>query len=256
MLLYFLLFWFFFASKTTEIKTKRIKVATNMEGQFTVIEEADNTGTRECGDIKKLVVEISNFLKYVDIIDNVDFLIKLHAKIYHYGHLVRLESGLSDYFPIPITYAAECVMKRIDSLTPVWYEKEIILFCEDVVNGHPLFDFANPLYSTYKRLCQLCDEKADLGYEEFNEQYEKVACREWGKMDANGDHYCNVFWRKGYENAWELTNSRNRELLWKLPFNKRFLLETVRLGCNNGMECVRYSNCYGVWLERKRALEK
>lgn len=39
--------------------------------------------------------------------------------------------------------------------------------------------------------------------------------------------------------------------LLKLPFSRKFLLETIKIGCNNRHENVQYSNFLGTWIKLK-----
>ena len=205
--------------------------------------------------------EIVTMLDYIDIIDCVEYLEKLHDKIYHHLDLKRRERGVYLHYPIPVSYHAELVKKRILELTPKWYLEEVKTTSDEIVNGYALtdwFHFSEVGYRTYQHLCELWDDPDDLSYEEFVEKFNKDTCTDWNKMDEYGDPY-GGFYRsedpKIKENAYHLSGAHNRKMLWKLPFPKRFLLETVEIGCGRRHESVKDSNHMAVWFQRKRACD-
>lgn len=212
-------------------------------------------------EIDKLTHEIESVIDYIDIIDNLEFLEALYAKIYHRDHLKRVQRGINLYSPIPTNYIAELVWARIIKLTPQWYKADVFTSQHEIVNGYALRNsssFCEVSYCEYKKLCKLWDDTNDLTYDEFVDEFEEKACTDWNKVDDHGESF-GGFWKSTdpeiKENAYHLMREHNREKLWKLPFPKRFLLHTMEIGCSRRQESVKDSNHMGVWFERKRALE-
>ncbi len=80
------------------------------------------------------------------------------------------------------------------------------------------------------------------------EEFEKLCdfCSDWKKMDEHGECF-GGFWNYpegSYEreNAGKLSYQKNIKCLWNLPWPKHFIIYTVKRGCNDRMESVRYSN--------------
>ena len=150
------------------------------------------------------------------------------------------------------------------------YYQPLVLEKTEEVNGYFLYD-AGPLPLFNKQdfddLVAMyngtwkdeSDEEEDSEEEWTDEYFRKVflseACSDWCKMDDHGDYF-QGFWRcpEGSiekENAYELTRLHNLDQLCLLPFPNRLKWETIRIGCGNRMESVRYTNFMCVWLERK-----
>jgi hypothetical protein len=100
----------------------------------------------------------------------------------------------------------------------------------------------------------------NMTWETFYDKFDDIACSDWSKQDRHGTCY-GGFWKYPeesyeYENAYSLSRKDNAKGLFELPFSREFLLETIRVGCNNRQESVKYSNLLGVYMNRKRKLMK
>jgi hypothetical protein len=88
----------------------------------------------------------------------------------------------------------------------------------------------------------------------FWEAFDDAACSSWNKQDDHGECF-GGFWESNdedeREHAYQLSRRHNAVCLYNLPFPKHLLLETVRLGCANRMESVRYSNYLLRWFVDK-----
>ncbi len=94
--------------------------------------------------------------------------------------------------------------------------------------------------------------------EEFDQWLKEEVCSDWNKMDDYGNSF-GGFWQfpegsHEKENAYALSGEFNKAALKALPYPYKLLKWTVRIGCNNRQECVRYSNflCYYVEQTMKR----
>lgn len=89
-------------------------------------------------------------------------------------------------------------------------------------------------------------------FEEWKTAMEKACCSEWYKQDKHGE--CYYTYPEGSfekENAWQFSFDESCQAMWDLPYSKELLLETIKIGCGNRMESVRYSSFLCVWLESK-----
>lgn len=94
-----------------------------------------------------------------------------------------------------------------------------------------------------------------MTFEEFEKEFTDIACTEWSKQNEHGISYTD-FWKAeegSYEkeNAWTLTFNKNCKCLFELPYPKKLILNSVKHGCSNRLECVRYSNFFCEWIKRK-----
>ena len=128
------------------------------------------------------------------------------------------------------------------------------------INGYKLYDIDNNLMAenTFIYFKKIWDENKLLDKNQFRDKFEEIACTEWSKMNEHGESFMG-YWKYPkntyeYKNAYHLTFDDNFNKLYNLPYPKEFLLETVKIGCNNRLESVRYSNFLGEWFKRK--LEK
>lgn len=213
--------------------------------------------------INHLGNEIYSIIWYVDIIDCVEYLVKLIFKIKEHDRL--LDENESQYinYRNDKRWMIPKLEERIEELEPEWYAKTKIVTSEkEIVNGYALNDSrwrSEPCYGIYVRLKTAWEEEMDMTHEEFVEEFEKEACTDWNKMDEHGESF-GGFWKsedpKIRDKAFTLQRTHNREKLWELPFPKRFLLITMDYGCACREESVRDSNHFGVWFERKMAAER
>lgn len=148
---------------------------------------------------------------------------------------------------------------------PSWYSTiPLVTSQTETVNGYNLMNTVRsglpPIlsYEDFQTLRVLFEDKTSIvSLDEFMEMYDNTACTDWDKMDSDGESF-RGFWdypidSDVFKNAPSLTRKANGEMLYDLPFPKRFLIETIKLGCNSRIESVRFSNFVGVWMERKIA---
>lgn len=120
----------------------------------------------------------------------------------------------------------------------------------------------------YKLLCELQD--IQVGYDEyldfkkawfdsvpccledFNLLVENTACSTWTKMGPNGEPFPD--YAKYDEDYFAKQLRSNAEKLYQLHvlhgFSVKFILETIRHGCSNRMECVAYSAMLCEWMHQ------
>ena len=147
------------------------------------------------------------------------------------------------------------IKSRIDYLTPTWYfYMANPITGNEVINGYRMYE-GNSFtfrYVDFKILDEAWD-LPDISRQEFYLRFDATACVAWNLHDKNGI-YSGGFYRckEGtYEKqeAFTLTRNDNCEGLWKLPYPKLFILESIRLLCStNGVESVRYCNFVGEWV--------
>lgn len=130
-----------------------------------------------------------------------------------------------------------------------WYFNNIITLSEEQeVNGYKLYNITKDMMSVdmFLQYVEMWEKNEEMTIEEFEKEFYNKVCTEWYKMDRNGESYGGFYkYPEGSsekDDAWNLTIKDNMIGLYELPYPKKFVLETIKLGCNNRMECVRYSN--------------
>ncbi len=222
-----------------------------------------------------LTKRVEDGLKYLDIIDEHDYLQTLWQDVAIYNNLRDVALNLRVCSPYQRILSNELrVMDRIEEVTPAWYKQDLVMDATEVVNGYKLRGSTGMVvsFADYRRLCDVWDGKRRLEdgewfvyadpcpeptFEEFLDLFEDQACTDWKKMDEHGvcfgGFYAYPDGSYEKENAWELTGLRNCKKMWELPFPKRALLMTMKLGCDQREESVADSNSMCVYLQRKRA---
>jgi len=141
---------------------------------------------------------------------------------------------------------------------PIWFEeKKVVLSNEEQVNDYNLFRSEQNVftYENFMELYSIWKQDEQYTFEQFQEECSEIMCTDWYKMDYNGEPYGGFYkYPDGSEekdNAWELTIEDNIKRLYGLPYPKDFVFETIKIGCRNRNESVKYSNYLCVWFERK-----
>lgn len=223
-------------------------------------------------DIERMRSGIFPMVEYIDTIDSLEFLDELLGRIREYidevewaesnGEKVTFRS-IDEHPSMLELDVVPLIQERIVRLTPDWYMRGVVTSESEKVNGYALFDvgsweFPKMSFAFYMHLCKVWDDDEWLSKDEFMKRFEAEACTDWNKMDEHGECF-GGYWKSSnpqtQENAYELSRLRNREMLWRLPYPRKFLIETVRLGCKTRCESVRHSNHFGVWLQRMREKE-
>jgi hypothetical protein len=139
----------------------------------------------------------------------------------------------------------------------------ISMFDSEKVNGYYLYNVCKTnmvmTRERYNQLSELYDDNSMTDIE-FKEWFTKSACTDWYKQQPDGTCF-GGFWdypkeSEEYNDAFLLTGQHNVDELLKLPFSRKLLCETIRIGCGNRHESVRYSNFICEWVKRKKMLLK
>jgi hypothetical protein len=212
--------------------------------------------------------ELSELQKKIDDVYTNDDLIELQNDFseLHYMwlrrnvSLIMLDMGAYNRRPLYSPYSGiiDNLATKIDNLNPTFNLNPKISKDEEI-NGYKLYDCTGCImyfsdFCKYKKMFEVVPE-TEMSFEDFYEKFDDRACTEWSKMDDNGESYVG-HWQADhdsaeYENAWNLTRKDNAKALYGLPYSKKFLLETVDIGCSSRQESVRYSNFICVWLAKK-----
>lgn len=208
--------------------------------------------------IRTLTNEIESQLEKLNELTDLNLLDDLLEKTIRRDNIVR-GPGFR-WPPPPLSSDAISIVKHIESLDPPDFKKLLLMDENEEVNGYKLYSCGDgePImfYSDFMKFCQVMDDKdANMSLETFKDKLD--CCSDWHKMDEHGNSF-GGFWdypeeSLEREHAYDLTFDKNIRLLYKLPFSKSFLIKTVDYGCSRRLECVRYSNFLGVWVQRKRA---
>lgn len=213
---------------------------------------------------------IRNNLSTINEIEDEYTLTKLFNQIqdlqtYYLGKTnpTALDSGSYEWRPF--SEELWLVRQRMEQVSATGYcndATKIIMTQDDEVNGYKLYNIDDNIFTEpyFNSLEKIWNENNNMTFEEFYEKYDDEACSDWSKQDEHGECY-GGFWKypKGsyeYENAYDLTRKKNGEKLYELPYPKEFLLHTIKLGCNNRQESVRWSNYICEWMKRKIDLMK
>lgn len=154
--------------------------------------------------------------------------------------------------------AINLISEQITKLLNPAFNTPIVMSKTEIVNGYSLYDCKINL-ATYDYFCELVKlmrSERKWTFDEWKKEMSDTCCTDWYKKTDGGESIGNGFWSYPedsyqYKNAWQLTFNRSCKKMWKLPFSKDLLLETIRLGCSNRRESVRYSNFVCVWVQRK-----
>lgn len=129
---------------------------------------------------------------------------------------------------------------------------------DDEINGYKIGSIHNNFkipINTFYEFEEIWNDNNEMSYENFEKEFNNIACSEWRKMDIYGEYYTK-YWKypeNSYEreNAGHLTSEENCKALFKLPYPKKFILYTVEFGCSTMLESVPFSNFMCEWMKRK-----
>lgn len=149
-----------------------------------------------------------------------------------------------------------------DQMAALFYsvESNVVMYYEEEVNGYHLWTIKdNGNIMSYEDFLTL-RKKSDIYIpdEEFLQWLDDNCCSDWAKQDRDGECY-GGFWQYpegSYEkeNAYTLSREDNFKGLCELPYPRELIKETIKMGCSNRQESVRYSNFICEWIKRKAAL--
>jgi hypothetical protein len=151
----------------------------------------------------------------------------------------------------------ELCIKKLNEMDPTFSQTHIVMQESESINGYNLYDTSHDIFSLdmFESNLSIWNDTQEFTLDEFREEFSNVACTDWHKMDRFGNSY-GGYWEypEGSDeknDAWNLTFDDNMRGLYELPYSKKFVLATVKFGCSNRMECVRYSNHLCEWFKRK-----
>lgn len=202
-------------------------------------------------EIRELFEDIDN-LSYDKLVELKNLLEEL--KLYYLR-----KQNLTNYFPLLNPFIdweneVEEQMKKYH----LWFYDNMINFSEQQnVNGYKLYDVSRNIMciDMFLHHVDLWQNSEQMTKEEFEKEFYDTICTEWYKMDRNGNSF-GGFWSFPEDSpekndAWNLTVQDNMNAMFDLPYPKKFVLVTIKMGCNNRMECVRYSNMICEWYKQK-----
>lgn len=192
---------------------------------------------------------------YTNITD-INILSKLKNDIDEMKHLYRQKVlGMIVFYTFVPNQDIKQINERIELLTKFDYNSLIKFDCEKL-NGYKLLtnEFSVP-YDVYLEWKKIWDDNEEMLYEEFKKEFEETACTDWAKMDKYGECY-GGYWKypeDSYEkeNAWDLSYEENCKALYDLPYPKKFILHTIKIGCQNRQESVTYTNLLCEYMKRQ-----
>lgn len=212
-----------------------------------------------------------NKIKHLYLINDIKELIELK----NYFKDLQLDYDKISCNPLPVTMTnAGCVVhysrfndeineinNKIKALISSFFKKNI--FTEnETINGYSIGSLINAqnrisydLYLEFK----VEWNNDSMTYEEFKEKFKNIACSEWYRNDMSLDNPFDA----DNENitAEELLYvtkdnfENNCQALYKLPYSKKFILYTIKFGCNNLIESVKFSNFLCEWMKRMMTRE-
>lgn len=190
--------------------------------------------------------EIINNINNMTNITDINILSNLKVQIIEMKHLYRRDVlGVIHCYSFRPDEDILFISDRIDLLTKSDYDPKIT-FDRDEVNGYKLNKSFTVGYDIFIEWKKIWDDKEEMTYEKFKDEFNGTACSDWAKMDKYGECY-GGYWKypdDSYEkeNAWELSHEENCKALFDLPYPKRFILYTIDIGCSNRQESVPYTN--------------
>lgn len=189
------------------------------------------------------ITDINTLSKLKDDIDEMKYLYRRNVQGVQFYH---------SFVPDP---DLKLINERIELLSNCDYNPLITFDCEEI-NGYQLkTDEFSVYYDVYLEWKGIWDDNEEMTYDIFKSKFENIACSDWAKMDKHGVCY-GGYWKypegsEERENAWELSYNENCRALYDLPYPKNFILHTVKVGCNNRLESVPYTNLLCEYMKRQ-----
>lgn len=183
------------------------------------------------------------------IYDDIDYLENEYSKLVGPFHTYPPIIYMREFYDL-----ADEICKKYDAK----YSLELCMNESEVINGYKLYNVnGEPIMNRclYEECIALWKNNKQYTQEEFTDLYDSTACTDWAKMNDHGESF-GGYWKypdgsPEKLDAWNLTRTANGIALWNLPYPKEFVLMTIKLGCGNRRESVRYSNFLCEWLKRK-----
>lgn len=189
------------------------------------------------------ITDVNILSKLKDDISEMKYLYRKNIQQIQYYHSLMPDPDIKQ------------INERIEILTRCEYN-QLIKFDVEEINGYkiPTNEFSVP-YDVFLEWKEIWNNNKEMTCEDFNEEFGRVACSDWAKMDKHGDCY-GGYWKypeDSYEreNAYDLSYKENRQALYDLPYPKDFILHTVKIGCSNRQESVPYTNLLCEYMKRQ-----
>lgn len=210
-----------------------------------IVNEIRKTNCKERHDILYLMYDKLDYLEKTLKTERRKLNNGGNGGVIYYGPQKRLFNDFYD--------AIEQMIRQHDP-SPFYEKLETIN--TEIVNGYQMYNGGEVFdKKTFDKLLIIWNNNKQYTPEEFYDQYDSLACSDWSKMDRHGECY-GGFWKypeDSYEkaNAYDLSRKDNGLALYQLPYPKEIVLKTIKYGCNNRHESVRYSNFLCEWIKRK-----
>jgi hypothetical protein len=180
--------------------------------------------------------------------------VRADRNIYDFGGNILIK-GEGCFFPPVVRQPIKIIDPKYS-----WYEEKLVtLSSSENINGYQLNDCNNNIFDfdDFLEIYSIWKENKQYTYSKFDELCRDIMCTDWHKIDRHSNFF-GGFWRSEdsdeRDNAIELTKKDNIKGLYELPYPKDFIFETIKIGCGNRRESVKYSNFLCVWFERKMEL--
>jgi hypothetical protein len=205
--------------------------------------------------------KIGSIRHYFQNLENLSFdqLVELKNMIFELNNYYLTELDSYHIFPTPRPFGEwldDCDV-QMKKFYPWFYDNVVTMDESQEINGYKLYNAQKDMMTldAFNEYLEMWKKNISMTEEEFEEQYKEITCTEWAKMDRLGNSY-GGFWNFPEDSpekndAWNLTYRDNMIGLFELPYPKQFVLATIKMGCANRMECVRYSNLICEWYSQK-----
>jgi hypothetical protein len=199
----------------------------------------------------KILDNFNNIIKNGNL-EDTDCLYKSIDMLYEANDGDRGFGVIHDVFSKDIEYMMD-IIEQVEKNLGYPYHKDFVKFDEEEINGYKMYKIEKNLMDRllFKSLSALYDDDT-MTDEEFGIWFFSNICSEWGKQQPNGEFFGGFYDDETCENAWDLTRQQNLDELIKLPYSRKLICKTIKIGCNNRMESVRYTNFMCEWIKRKK----
>lgn len=198
--------------------------------------------------------EYSENIKKLDTLDtiNLEELFKLKKFFIELGRDYTMNGYVLPIFKKEI----DIICKEIEQKQDPIFDMPLLIPADNIIHGYNIKNYLNMNVSCeifYENIEYWQDENK-LTFEEFYELFENTSCTDWCKMDRFGNSF-GGYWEypeNSYErvNAFTLSRKDNGLALYELPYPKKFILETIKIGCSNRLECVPFTVYMCEWMEQ------
>lgn len=160
-------------------------------------------------------------------------------------------------YPLAFDHIIKLLDDRINEFASDSFKKPISFLEGEKVCGYSVDKYTkiNFPYENYLKFKEIWNDETEMSFEDFYAAFKDTCCTDWYKMDRYGNCF-GGYWEypdnsEEKENAYELSGQDNCRALYELPYPKKFILYTIRLGCGSRLECVPFSVYVCEWMRRK-----